>query len=66
MTHQQNFGNDQLGSYTFLNAFRFLMCYTNLKFKWLPPTEMAKKYFERFPDEREILYTVKLFLFITI
>lgn len=57
MTHQQNFGNDRLGSYTFLNLFRFLKCHTNLQFKWVAPTQLAQKYFERFDNEKHFFYT---------
>ncbi|KAI6176247.1 [Heparan sulfate]-glucosamine N-sulfotransferase [Aphelenchoides bicaudatus] len=57
MTHQQNFGNDRLGAYTFLNLFRFLKCYTNLQLKWIPPVQLAKKYLERFGDEKQLFYT---------
>jgi hypothetical protein len=57
MTHQQNFANDRLGSYTFLNLARFISCHTNLKLKWTTPTDLAERYFAKFPQERTLLYT---------
>lgn len=61
MTHQQNFGNDRLAPYTFTNLFRFLECWTNLELKWVPPVKLAEKYFDRFPNERRLIYTVRIF-----
>ncbi|CAK5066344.1 unnamed protein product [Meloidogyne enterolobii] len=57
MTHQQNFANDRLGSFTFLNLIKFVQCWTNLKLKWIEPVEMAKRYFEKFKSEETLLYT---------
>lgn len=65
MTHQQNFVNDRLGSYTFINLMKFLKCWTNINLKWVVPTNMADLYFKNFPTERQIIYTVffcKIFL----
>jgi len=61
MTHQQNFANDRLGSFTFLNLINFVKCWTNLKLRWIEPVEMAKRYFEKFKNEEILLYTVSLF-----
>lgn len=57
MTHQQNYANDRLGSHTFLNLAKFLKCWTNLRLRFIPPTEMAQQYFDRFPHEKRLLYT---------
>uniref|UniRef100_A0A1I8BHN1 [heparan sulfate]-glucosamine N-sulfotransferase n=1 Tax=Meloidogyne hapla TaxID=6305 RepID=A0A1I8BHN1_MELHA len=57
MTHQQNFANDRLGSFTFLNLIKFVNCWTNLKLKWIEPVEMAKRYFQKFKNEETLLYT---------
>lgn len=61
MTHQQNFVNDRLGSYTFLNLMKFVKCWTNINFKWTFPINTAKMYFEKFPAERKFIFTVKYF-----
>ncbi|MFH4977471.1 hypothetical protein AB6A40_004180 [Gnathostoma spinigerum] len=52
MTHQQNFGNDRLGIFTFERLVEFISCWTNLKLQWISPMQMAEKYFLRFPAER--------------
>ncbi|KAI6217033.1 [Heparan sulfate]-glucosamine N-sulfotransferase [Aphelenchoides fujianensis] len=57
MTHQQNFANDRLSVFTFSTLFRFLRCWTNLRLKWTPPVDLARRYFERFPSERSLLHT---------
>uniref|UniRef100_A0A914LVG9 Heparan sulphate-N-deacetylase domain-containing protein n=1 Tax=Meloidogyne incognita TaxID=6306 RepID=A0A914LVG9_MELIC len=57
MTHQQNFANDRLGSFTFSNLIKFVKCWTNLKLKWIEPVEMTKRYFEKFKSEETLLYT---------
>ncbi|KAI6214415.1 [Heparan sulfate]-glucosamine N-sulfotransferase [Aphelenchoides besseyi] len=57
MTHQQNFANDRLGIFTFSNLFHFLKCWTNLQLKWIPPVELARRYFEKFPNEQSLLHT---------
>uniref|UniRef100_A0A7E4ZZH6 [heparan sulfate]-glucosamine N-sulfotransferase n=1 Tax=Panagrellus redivivus TaxID=6233 RepID=A0A7E4ZZH6_PANRE len=57
MTHQQNYGNDRLALYTFHNEMAFLKCWTNLRLKWVEPTVMADLYFEKFPSQKQLLYT---------
>lgn len=57
MTHQQNYGHDRLAQFTFHNEVLFLKCWTNLNLKWIPPKELAKLYFERYPAQRDMLYT---------
>ena len=57
MTHQQNYANDRLGSHTFLSLVTFLKCWTNLRLRFVPPAEMAQQYFDRFPLEKQLLYT---------
>ncbi|KAL3118157.1 hypothetical protein niasHT_001931 [Heterodera trifolii] len=57
MTHQQNYANDRLGAFTFLNIAKFVGCWTNLRLKWTPPKNVADLYMKRFPNERTLLYT---------
>ncbi|CAD5226106.1 unnamed protein product [Bursaphelenchus xylophilus] len=57
MTHQQNWGNDRLAIYLFENTFTFIKCFTNLRLKWIPPTEMAVRYFKRTGSSESLLYT---------
>lgn len=64
MTHQQNYANDRLGSFTFLNLVRFIKCWTNIKLKFISPVELAQKYFKKFPNEKKLIYTVFLDLII--
>ena len=58
MTHVPNYSNDRLAIFLFENVFRFLSCWTNLKFYSLPPLDMVKKYFELNPEDKEPLWTV--------
>ncbi|XP_019482917.1 PREDICTED: bifunctional heparan sulfate N-deacetylase/N-sulfotransferase 3 [Hipposideros armiger] len=56
MTHLSNYGNDRLGSYTFLNLANFVQSWTHLKLQTLPPVQLAHKYFELFPDQKDPLW----------
>lgn len=56
MTHLSNYGNDRLGLYTFVNLANFVHCWTNLKLQTLPPVQLAHKYFELFPEQKEPLW----------
>nr|KAF6481204.1 N-deacetylase and N-sulfotransferase 4 [Molossus molossus] len=56
MTHLSNYGNDRLGSYTFVNLANFVQSWTNLKLQTLPPVQLARKYFELFPEQRDPLW----------
>lgn len=58
MTHLSNYGNDRLGSYTFVNLAKFVQSWTNLKLQTLPPVQLAHKYFELFPEQRDPLWQV--------
>ncbi|XP_067900145.1 bifunctional heparan sulfate N-deacetylase/N-sulfotransferase 1b isoform X1 [Heterodontus francisci] len=53
MTHLSNYGNDRLGLYTFKNLISFVQCWTNLKLQTLPPVQLAQKYFQLFPEEKD-------------
>uniref|UniRef100_A0A8C4S1X3 [heparan sulfate]-glucosamine N-sulfotransferase n=1 Tax=Erpetoichthys calabaricus TaxID=27687 RepID=A0A8C4S1X3_ERPCA len=53
MTHLSNYGNDRLGLYTFVNLANFLQCWTNLKLQTLPPVQLAQKYFQLFPEQKD-------------
>ncbi|KAJ3609991.1 hypothetical protein NHX12_022085 [Muraenolepis orangiensis] len=56
MTHLSNYGNDRLGLYTFESLVRFVQCWTNLRLQTLPPIQLAEKYFQIFPQERDPLW----------
>nr|XP_019610857.1 PREDICTED: bifunctional heparan sulfate N-deacetylase/N-sulfotransferase 4-like [Rhinolophus sinicus] len=56
MTHLSNYGNDRLGSYTFVNLANFVQSWTNLRLQTLPPAQLAHKYFELFPEQRDPLW----------
>ncbi|XP_063047986.1 bifunctional heparan sulfate N-deacetylase/N-sulfotransferase 2 [Engraulis encrasicolus] len=56
MTHLSNYGNDRLGLYTFESLVKFVQCWTNLRLQTLPPVELAERYFEMFPEERDPLW----------
>ncbi|CAB1312626.1 unnamed protein product, partial [Coregonus sp. 'balchen'] len=56
MTHLSNYGNDRLGLYTFESLVKFVQCWTNLQLQTLPPTQLADKYFQIFPEERDPLW----------
>ncbi|KAG8134945.1 hypothetical protein E2320_008026 [Naja naja] len=56
MTHLSNYGNDQLGLYTFVNLANFVQSWTNLKLQTLPPLQLAHKYFELFPEQKDPLW----------
>ncbi|XP_039615545.1 bifunctional heparan sulfate N-deacetylase/N-sulfotransferase 4 [Polypterus senegalus] len=53
MTHLSNYGNDRLGLYTFVNLANFVQCWTNLKLQTLPPVQLAQKYFQLFPEQKD-------------
>lgn len=59
MTHLSNYGNDRLGLYTFVNLANFVHTWTNLKLQTLPPVQLAHKYFELFPEQKDPLWQVK-------
>ncbi|XP_044284819.1 bifunctional heparan sulfate N-deacetylase/N-sulfotransferase 4 [Varanus komodoensis] len=56
MTHLSNYGNDRLGLYTFVNLASFVQSWTNLKLQTLPPAQLAHKYFELFPEQKDPLW----------
>lgn len=53
MTHLSNYGNDRLALYTFELVVKFLRCWTNLQLSTIPPTHLAEKYFQLYPDETD-------------
>lgn len=57
MTHIQNYGNDRLALRMFGTLFNYLYAHTNLKLRQLKPRELAKKYFQMYPAEREPMWT---------
>ncbi|XP_062992434.1 bifunctional heparan sulfate N-deacetylase/N-sulfotransferase 4 [Elgaria multicarinata webbii] len=56
MTHLSNYGNDRLGLYTFVNLASFVQSWTNLKLQTLHPVQLAHKYFELFPEQKDPLW----------
>jgi hypothetical protein len=50
MTHMTNYGSDRIALYLFRNIFDYLTQWTNLEFKSMPPLDLAKKYFEIYPQ----------------
>ncbi|XP_044537174.1 bifunctional heparan sulfate N-deacetylase/N-sulfotransferase 4 [Gracilinanus agilis] len=56
MTHLSNYGNDRLGLYTFVNLANFVQSWTNLRLQTLPPVQLAHKYFELFPEQKDPLW----------
>lgn len=59
MTHLSNYGNDRLGLYTFRNLISFVQCWTNLKLQTLPPVQLAQRYFQLFPEEKDPFWQVR-------
>ncbi|XP_061840375.1 bifunctional heparan sulfate N-deacetylase/N-sulfotransferase 4 isoform X1 [Nerophis lumbriciformis] len=56
MTHLSNYGNDRLGLYTFVHLASFLGSWTNLRLHTLPPAQLAHRYFQMFPEQRDPLW----------
>lgn len=61
MTHFSNYGSDRLALYVFDKVVDFVQCWTNLRLIQLPPSELAKKYFDEYPDEIDPIWTVGSF-----
>lgn len=57
MTHMTNYGNDRLALFMFKKLFDFVSEWTNLKMKYLPPAQLAKKYFQLYPLDVDPLWT---------
>lgn len=60
MTHISNYGNDRLGLFLFEHAVEFIQQYTNLQLVTEPPLELAKIYFNLFPNEKMPLWGVSV------
>ncbi|MGH0161444.1 UNVERIFIED_CONTAM: hypothetical protein FKN15_041203 [Acipenser sinensis] len=56
MTHLSNYGNDRLGLYTFSNLANFVQGWTNLRLQTLPPFQLARKYFQLFPEQHDPIW----------
>ncbi|XP_078469630.1 bifunctional heparan sulfate N-deacetylase/N-sulfotransferase 2-like isoform X1 [Lampetra fluviatilis] len=56
MTHLSNYGNDRLGLHTFETLVDFVGCWTNLQLATLPPVQLANKYFQLFPQDKDPLW----------
>ena len=61
MTHMSNYGNDRLALYLFESEVKFVQCWTNLQLKTAPPLEIARMYFEEFPDEEYPIWRVRVY-----
>ena len=57
MTHMTNYASDRLAYYVFAKLFEFASKWTNLYFESLPPLQLAQKYFEIYPEDRDPLWT---------
>jgi hypothetical protein len=51
MTHLSNYGNDRLALLWLNMTIQFIHKWTNLKLSTSPPLELAKHYFDLFPEE---------------
>lgn len=58
MTHQSNYANDRLALFTFDSVIKFIQCWTNLQLLYLPPIQLAEKYFQIYPEEKDPLWMV--------
>ncbi len=58
MTHLSNYGNDRLALYTFDKLTNFVRTWTNLRLQTLPPRQLADRYFEMFPEEKDPMWGV--------
>lgn len=56
MTHMPNYCCDRTAPYTFETVANFISCYTNLDLRTLPPTQLAEKYFNLFPEEKTAVW----------
>ncbi|XP_023845343.1 bifunctional heparan sulfate N-deacetylase/N-sulfotransferase 1 isoform X2 [Salvelinus sp. IW2-2015] len=56
MTHLSNYGNDRLGLYTFKSLVAFVQTWTNLRLQTLPPVQLAHRYYNLFPNEKDPLW----------
>jgi len=59
MTHLSNYGNDRLALYTFESVFKFAQCWTNLRFQTVPPQQLARIYFDLYPNEKDAIWSVR-------
>lgn len=57
MTHWTNYASDRLAIELFRRVFTLVRQSTRLRLLALPPLDMARKYFQIFPDDREFLWT---------
>ncbi len=65
MTHMPNYAFDRLAPYTFESVISMIKCWTNLELKTVTPKELAKIYFERFPEELSPIWGVSFKNFCT-
>lgn len=56
MTHLQNYGNDRLSLRLFDKFFSYLFQHTNIRLRQVNPKDLAKKYFDMFPNEKDVVF----------
>jgi hypothetical protein len=56
MTHMTNYGSDRIALFLFRNLFDYVKEWTNIELRSLEPLEIAKKYFELYPNEIDPLW----------
>lgn len=56
MTHLQNYGNGRLSLRLFDAYFTYMMANTNIKLRQIAPKELARKYFDQFKSERDVIF----------
>lgn len=58
MTHLPNYCQDRLAIYTFDRAFNFVQTWTHLRLSQEQPDELANKYFNLYPEEKDPIWLV--------
>lgn len=61
MTHMPNYAFDRLAPYTFESVIKMVKCWTNLDLQTKNPSDLARIYFEMFPEEEAAIWGVSFF-----
>jgi hypothetical protein len=56
MTHMSNYGSDRLANQLWRTLVGFVMQWTNIKLRAVPPLELAKLYFNAYPGDVEPMW----------
>lgn len=59
MTHSTNYAKDRLALELFESLFQFIKQWTKLQLKTNSSVNLAKAYFQMFPEDRTPLWTVR-------